>query len=163
MEGTQEEPGLRSICRTLAAFGVAAALCPCRTPAQGRPEFRIDGIVSKSTAVQAGGGVLFPLGTYVRSGLVVGAGITGGKPGFRADFVNAFHVDPFRESRWGPYGAGGFSFRHDEAGKGSNTFLLVLIGVEGPPRNGFSPAFELGLGGGVRAGVILRRAQGRNR
>jgi hypothetical protein len=131
--------------------------------AQGRPEFRGDAIISRTTAVHAGVGVLFPLGTYVRSGLVAGAGISAGEPSFRADLVNLFHVDPFRESRWGPYGGGGLSFRHDNSDSSSNTFLLIVLGLEGPVRHGFSPAFEIGLGGGARAGVVLRRAAARTR
>ncbi len=138
------------------------ALVSAPLSAQGRPELRVDAIVSKTTAVHAGVGVLFPLGTYLRSGVVIGGGIADNSASFRGDLVNLFHVDPFRESRWAPYGGGGLSFRHD-AVNGSNTFLLLLLGLEGPRVNDMATAFEVGLGGGLRAGVILRRAQERTR
>lgn len=162
MEGATEDTGLNSIRASLLIIA-AAASCAAPAIAQARPEVRADAIISHTTAVHAGIGVLFPLGTYVRSGVIAGAGIADNAASFRADFVNIFHVDPFRESHWGPYGGGGLSFRHDNSDSRSNTFLLVVLGMEGPEKNGFSPAFEVGLGGGARAGIILRRARGRYR
>ncbi len=145
---------------TLAA---ALALSATALPGQGRPEFRIDGFFAENTAIQLGVGVLFPLGTYVRSGVIAGAGVSNSRASFRGDFVNLFHVDPFRESRWAPYGGGGFSLRRDNATDESKGFLLLVVGVEGPTGKGYSPAFEVGLGGGVRAGVILRQSRKRTR
>lgn len=124
------------------------------------PEFRVDVIGSQITAIHAGAGILFPVGTYVRSGIVGGAGVAAGGLSARTDFVAAFQLDPFRQSRWAPYAGGGISFRHDSRSRISNrSFLLAYIGVEGARRGKFAQAFELGLGGGVRAGVILRRAR----
>jgi hypothetical protein len=66
-----------------------------------------------------------------------------------------FLLDPFAELSRGMYGGAGFSARRDgdEAWKGS--FLLV-IGVEGAARGRVIPAVEVALGGGLRAGVVLR-------
>jgi hypothetical protein len=44
---------------------------------------------------------------------------------------------------------------------GAKGYLLVFLGLEGPlpngPEPGWVPAVELGLGGGARIGLILRR------
>lgn len=139
------------------------ALASRTVTGQGRPEFRVDGIFSETQAIHLGAGVLFPLGTYVRSGIIAGAGLSGGEPSFRGDFVNVFHVDPFRESRWAPYGGGGISLRHDNATDQSNAFLLLILGIEGPRGKAYAPAIEIGLGGGVRAGIVMRRSGEKSR
>lgn len=125
-------------------------------------EGRLDVIAAHTTAVQAGYGLSVLAGTYVRTGLVVGAGA--GRNGFdaRTDLITRFSFDPFRQSRWAPYAGGGVSGRfRPTADGGTNAYLLVFLGLEGPlPRgqsSGIVPAFELGLGGGARFGVILRR------
>jgi hypothetical protein len=41
--------------------------------------------------------------------------------------------------------------------------LVALLGVEGAPRGGVAPAVELGLGGGARVALALRRARPRLR
>lgn len=125
-------------------------------------EIRADAIVSRWTAVQAGVGVTFPSGIYVRTGLVAGAG--GGGRGFdsRLDLFSRFNLDPFRENRWGFYAGGGVSGRYAErdAPRG-HAYLLLFAGMEGPLRNasiaGWEPAFEVGLGGGARIGIALRQ------
>jgi hypothetical protein len=125
-------------------------------------ELRVDGIFASSGAVHAGYGVSIPAGVYVRTG-IVGA-IGGSTHGFesRADLLARFSLDPFRQSRWAPYGGAGVSgrFRPRSAG-GSHAYLLTYLGIEGPlaaaNRTGWVPAFELGLGGGTRVGIILRR------
>jgi hypothetical protein len=125
-------------------------------------EVRVDGIFARRSGVEAGFGVSIPAGIYVRTGLVGGVGA--GRHGVesRADFISRFSLDPFRQSRWAPYAGAGLSGRfRTSADGGANAFLLVFFGIEGPlsagqPR-GWVPAFELGLGGGARVGLILRR------
>jgi hypothetical protein len=90
----------------------------------------------------------------------VGAGRHGVES--RADFIMRFSLDPFRQSRWAPYAGAGLSgrFRPTDDG-GSKGFLLVFLGLEGPlpdrHLSGWVPALEVGLGGGARVGVILRK------
>ena len=131
--------------------------------AQGRPEVRADAVFSEKAAIYAGAGILFPLGTYVRSGIVGAAGVADGRGSFRADLVNLFHADPFRESRWGPYAGGGLSFRRDSGDPHGKASLFAVLGAEGPGRGGYSPSVEIGLGGGIRAGMVLRRSRERTR
>jgi hypothetical protein len=125
-------------------------------------EGRLDAIIAHTTGVEAGLGLSVPAGIYMRTGLV--AGIGAGRHGVegRTDLISRFSLDPFRQSRWAPYGGAGISGRYrSKLDGGSQAYLLVLLGVEGPlpfgRTSGIAPAFEVGLGGGARVAVILRR------
>ena len=125
-------------------------------------EYRVDALVAHTAGVEAGLGLSVPAGLYMRWGLVggVGAGAHGAEG--RTDFIARFNLDPFRQSRWAPYAGGGISGRYrTERDGGARGYLLVYLGLEGPlalgSTSGFVPAFELGLGGGARFGVVLRR------
>jgi hypothetical protein len=143
---------------------LSPALAGSQIPTQSlQSEIRVDAIFARTGAAEAAYGLTLPAGIYVRNGVVAGLGA--GPDGLegRADLVSRFSLDPFRQSRWAPYGGAGISgrFRPDRAG-GSRGYLLVLLGIEGPlaagNRTGWVPAIELGLGGGARLGVVLRRA-----
>ena len=125
-------------------------------------EARLDAIFARSGAIEAGYGFTVPMGIYIRSGLV--AGIGAGRHGAdgRTDLISRFSLDPFRQSRWAPYAGAGLSGRYrTERDGGSRAYLLVFLGLEGPlplgALAGWVPAVEVGLGGGARVGVILRR------
>ena len=150
-----------------ALLAVAAFVPPTGASAQRaeqklQAEGRIDGIVSEQTAIHAGVGLSVPAGLYMRTGVVLGAGV--GRYGFdsRADLVGRFSFDPLRQSQWAPYGGAGVStrFNSTKAG-GAKGYLLFFLGIEGPVPRGRTAsivrAFEIGLGGGARVGVILRR------
>ena len=132
-----------------------------------RPEVRAD-YLDPLTA-HAGAGVNVPLGTYVRLGLIGGAGTSWrhGAPATsaRADVVARFAFDPFRERRWGPSAGGGLSVRYDhdpdESGRLRGrwrTFIAVFLDLEGRRVGSLAPAVQLGLGGGLRVGLIVRAA-----
>ncbi len=125
-----------------------------------QPELRVDLLAARSSAVQLAAGAVWPAGEYLRLGGDLGAGVAGGTRGpffsTRADFYGRFHPDPRAESRWAPYLVGGGSFRADQRARG-HLYALAAVGVEGPEHHAVVPAFELGLGGGVRAGIVLRR------
>jgi hypothetical protein len=149
----------------LAILGVSGASCPAiaQTTTQGfQSEARLDGIFARTGSVQAGVGVTIPAGIYLRTGLVAGIGAGNGGLEGRSDLVARFSLDPFRQSDWAPYAGAGLSgrYRSAEVG-GSRAYLLVFLGIEGPLRNraspGWVPALEVGLGGGGRVGVVLRR------
>jgi hypothetical protein len=151
----------------LAAILGATAAVPGVTAAQAveqgfQSEFRLDAIFARSSAIEAAYGFTVPAGIYMRSGLV--AGIGAGRHGVegRTDLVARFSLDPFRQSRWAPYAGAGLSGRfRSKLDGGSRAYLLVFLGVEGPlplgERQGWVPALEVGLGGGGRVGVIMRR------
>jgi hypothetical protein len=150
----------------LVALGLAGNL-PVVTGAQVvqqkfQSEVRLDAFFARTGAVEAGYGFTVPAGLYLRPGLV--AGIGAGRHGVegRTDLIARFSFDPFRQSRWAPYGGGGLSGRYrSELDGGSRAYLLLFLGVEGPlplgERAGWVPALEVGLGGGGRVGFVLRR------
>jgi hypothetical protein len=125
-------------------------------------EVRVDGIFARTSGAEAAYGVSIPAGIYVRTGLLGGVGA--GRHGIesRADFISRFSLDPFRQNRWTPYAGAGLSGRfRSRADGGTEAYLLVFLGLEGPlpigQMSGWVPAVELGLGGGARVGLILRR------
>jgi len=125
-------------------------------------EARTDAIISSNSAVHAGLGFTTPAGTYLRTGLVAAAGASENGISGRIDFVNRFHLDPFRESRWAPYAGGGLSSRFDND-RQARFYLLVFAGVDGPATRGRAASVEAGLGGGGRISVIIRRAAAKRR
>ena len=145
---------------------LAAAICIVAASSSGAqgfvPEGRIDAIVSRVSAVHGGFGVTTSLGTYLRSGVVGAAGLSRDGLSGRLDIVNRFHLDPFRESKWAPYAGGGLTARFDD-GHRARAFLLLLVGMDGPVRNGLTTSIEAGLGGGGRLGVIVRRTRAERR
>jgi hypothetical protein len=134
-----------------------------QTPQQPlQVEGRVDAIIARTTGVEAGLGLSVPSGIYMRTGLVAGVGA--GRHGVegRTDLISRFSLDPFRQSRWAPYGGAGVSGRYrTKLDGGSHAYLMIFLGVEGPlalgATSGIVPAFEVGLGGGARFAVILRR------
>ena len=144
---------------TVAAPAAAHSQLP-QQPVQ--VEGRVDAIVARTAGVEAGLGLSVPSGIYMRTGLV--AGIGAGRHGVegRTDLISRFSLDPFRQSRWAPYAGAGVSGRYrTNLDGGSHAFLMIFLGVEGPlalgATSGIVPAFEVGLGGGARLAVILRR------
>jgi hypothetical protein len=148
---------------TLGVTLLVPAATLSQTPQQAlQVEGRVDAIVARAAGVEAGLGLSVPSGIYMRTGLV--AGIGAGRHGVegRTDLISRFSLDPFRQSRWAPYAGAGVSGRYrTKLDGGSHAYLMIFLGVEGPlplgATSGIVPAFELGLGGGARFGVILRR------
>jgi hypothetical protein len=125
-------------------------------------EGRLDGMFARSSGVEAAYGFTVPVGIYVRSGIVAGVGVGRHGAEGRSDFIARFSFDPFRQTRWAPYAGAGISGRYrSELDGGAQAYLLVFLGVEGPlplgELSGWVPALEVGLGGGARVGLILRR------
>jgi hypothetical protein len=126
-----------------------------------QPELRADVIIAHAAAGQMAAGAVGSIGESVRLGGDLGAGVVGGdgrgtRLGTRVDVYGRFHLDPRAQSRWAPYIAAGGSLRADNRSRGQ-LYALAALGVEGPAARGVRPAFELGLGGGVRFGFALRR------
>jgi len=119
-------------------------------------EVRLDGIIARVGAVQLGVGATTVAGNYVRIGMDGALGFSRHGLSGRIDGLARFHFDPFRQSRWAPYGGGGITGRFDK-GERARAYLLVFLGLDGPVSGSVAPSFELGLGGGGRVGVILRQ------
>lgn len=150
------------------ALGLAlGVLCPvpatAQFTAQVRPEVRADVIAGRSTATELAAGLALPVGNYVRLAIGAGAGIARssgrwGQAG-RLEVAGRFVVDPFAERHWTVYGAGGLALLYDRF-EHWRPALTLLFGIEGPFRYPVAPAFEVGLGGGIRAGFAFRRVRG---
>lgn len=169
-------PPLRSMRSFVSASAVARAastsilvlvlLAGARTArAQGpggfQPELRVDGLAPHPDAAQLGAGLEIPFGWYTRLGLVVAggaardSGIVVGSG--RADAIVRFLLDPFRESPWGLSLGGGVSVRYEPL-RGWREYLAVVAELEGSSRGPILPALQVGIGGGARVGIVLRRA-----
>jgi hypothetical protein len=150
----------------LAALAVAAVALPLTARAAAaqrlapRPELRVDGAVGPHGAVLAGAGLAVDAGRAARIALLAGggAGRVRGRwePAGEAQLVGRFLLDPFRQAPRGVYvgaGVGARVVRRDAP----RWLLLGVVGLEPPARGPLVPAVELGLGGGVRAALVLRR------
>lgn len=137
-----------------------------RRPAVMQPTFRADVIAANDPSVMAAAGVQVAGAYNIRLGLEVGAGgvsrAAGWQPAGRADLLLRWLSDPFRASRWGLNAGGGLGVLV-ERGLAPRPVAIITIGVDGPQRGSWLRGVEVGLGGGVRAGVTLRRASGRRR
>jgi hypothetical protein len=156
-------------------IGLTLVISLLASPASGqiaagpRPQIRADLIAGSQPAVQVGAGLQVPLGIYVRAGLdaAVGSRIgevsTSSRLDGRVDLLARFLLDPFRQSRWGFSAGGGLSVRA-EPGERLRPLLLVALDLEGRRSlRGVAPAVQIGLGGGLRLGAILRRVPAASR
>jgi hypothetical protein len=157
----------RALCTVLL---FAAVACTARAQIHSTRlalESRADVFVARTTALHAAAGVNVIAGTYVRIGVVAGGGArridSVWRSSGRVDVVARFHVDPFGESRWGGYAGGGASYFFDRGVPG-RARAVIVIGFEGrSTTRRWVPGVELGLGGGARIGVTLRRARAARR
>ncbi|HZF67516.1 MAG TPA: hypothetical protein VEZ47_05735 [Gemmatirosa sp.] len=141
------------------AAAAEAQLPAARAPAL-RPELRLDGTFGAQGSALAGLGLATDAGRAVRLALTVGGGAArlggGWQPAGGATLVGRFLLDPFRQARRGLYVGGGVGAR--VARRDAPRWLLLgVVGLEPPAGGRIVPAVELGLGGGVRAAVVLRR------
>ncbi|HEX6631152.1 MAG TPA: hypothetical protein VF048_08675, partial [Gemmatimonadaceae bacterium] len=74
----------------------------------------------------------------------------------RAEFVTRFVLDGAGDARWRPYGAAGAGLLLVRGSRGVAR-VHVAAGVEMPPLGRWRPAAEVGLGGGARVALVLRR------
>lgn len=149
------------------ALAALAVLIPAilgaqQTPTRPYAEYRGDAIIARGTAAQLGGGVVLPLGIYVRLGIDAAAGATWRHSqtvgSGRVDAIARFLLDPFRESRLGFSIGGGVSAPIGSGEPSQPPYLTAVVDLEGPRSRGITPALQVGLGGGTRIGVVLRQS-----
>jgi hypothetical protein len=138
-------------------FATALAVVAAHAAAAQSPQAEVRGDVlgPRPYSVQAGVGLIVPLGYYVRAsadaGYAPSANASLVADHWRGDLLARFTLDPFREERCGLSLGGGLSFRR-------HTFLAAVVDLEGPETHGMLPALQVGLSGGIRGALILRRA-----
>ena len=147
------------------ALALPAVLRAQAAPSRWQGEARVDALIARASALHAGAGLSARLSSYVRAGLIAGAGVAwvSGQSAFdaRVDGVGRFLFDPYRQHRRAPYAFGGASARWSrERWRG---YLVAGVGMEGPRVRGFLPAIEAGVGGGVRVGIVARAAPSEGR
>lgn len=129
------------------------------------PEIRADGIVGRGSALQLGAGPVVPVGYYVRIGIIGAAGVVrrGGATlaDERIDVTARYLLDPFRETRDALSLGGGVSLVSEE--RHVRPYLVLVADLEGRRHDAWTPALQLGLGGGARVGVVLRRSRAQAR
>ena len=131
-----------------------------------RPSLRVDALIDRDPGAQVALGVAAPVDYNVRLALDAGVGgvhrTAGVAAAGRLDLTVRWLSDPFRQARWAINVGGGIGERF-EAHRGPRTVAIVALGIEGPGDGAWVPGVEMGLGGGVRAGVTVRRAPRRQR
>jgi len=155
--------------RHAAAFALLAlALAPAARAQQAARrtspplELRADAIDPRSTrngTLQAGVGVNIPLGSYMRLELDGAGGVTRREEvdqhSGRGDAIARFLLDPFAESSWGLSIGGGMSVLFAD-GAQTRGYLVVVADLEAPRIGALVPALQVGLGGGLRVGLVAR-------
>lgn len=121
-----------------------------------QPEIRFDVVGPPPVSLEPGVGVNGRIGNYVRGGFAIGYDARGvnhrSGERWRFDVTARVTLDPFREQRFG------FSFGGGVSHRGSTAYLAALLDIEGPEIVGMLPALQVGVSGGLRGGVVLRRA-----
>ncbi len=150
----------------LALIDAGAQRALAATAMRFRPGVRIDALVDRDPGAQVATGLSVVAAYNTRLSVDVGIGAVQRTSGWRAagrvDLMARVLADPFREARWGAYAAGGVGLR-PESGARPDVVGIIALGVEGPSDGHWVPGVELGLGGGVRMGLTLRRAPLRRR
>jgi hypothetical protein len=126
---------------------------------------RADMVVASRTAVEGGVALVIPAGIYARTSLTGAVGAANYPSGSaavgRAEIVSRFVLDPFRESPYGFSIGGGVGATNIEDGKRWRPYLAVVLDLELQRTARLMPAVQLGLGGGARLGLVLRRSSER--
>lgn len=166
-------PALRPVLGAIAVLLLSAAARPAgaqvapRRSAAGGPtvEGRVEMLAARSTTVQLGAAALWPVSPYLRVGALAAAGVTrgpdaaGGRAASaRAEVVARFTLNPDPAARWRLYGqaTGGVLAIRGNQGR---ALVSASIGAEHAAVGPVRPAIELGIGGGLRVAIALRRSR----
>lgn len=139
---------------------------PTAAVVRWRTAIRADALIDRDAGAQLALGVAVPAAYNVRVAVDLGIGGVHRRDRWRTagriDLLARLLSDPFRQSRWGLTAGGGAGIRLEDGGA-PRMVAIVTVGVEGTSDGSWVPGVELGLGGGVRAGVTLRRVPARRR
>lgn len=145
---------------------LAQRALPAPAAVRWRPSIRADAFFDRDPGAQLAIGLALPAAYNVRLATDVGIGGVSRDGGWRTagrlDLLTRWLSDPFRQSRWGLNAGGGVGLRVED-GTAPRVVAILTLGLEGPSDGPWVPGIEIGLGGGARAGLALRRAPNRRR
>ena len=151
---------------TVLVAAACAALCaPDALRAQQHPvtvpELRLDATSARIPRLDLSGGVVVPVGIYVRLALTAGGGLVKqhgiSEKAARGDAIARFELDPLKQHTHGAYVGGGVSLLGSR-GPHVHAYLALVAALELKQRAGWIPTIEAGLGGGARFGIGVHRA-----
>lgn len=144
----------------------AQRAAPPARPMLLRPALRLDALIDREPGAQFALGMAVASAYNIRLEFDAGVGGVSRSQGWtstgRFDLLARWLSDPFRQSHWGISAGAGIGQRL-EAHRTAATVAIVTLGVEGPSDGRWVPGVEIGLGGGFRAGLTVRRAPLRQR
>lgn len=147
---------------TLLISTIGAASLRAQAVPPSYAEYRVDAIVTRGLAAQAGIGGVTSAGPYARLSLDAAAGPSwrdgSAAMSGRIDALGRFLLDPFRESPVALSLGGGVSVPYRRGDVHLRPYLTAVVDIEGRRRGPVTPALQLGIGGGVRVGVVFRRS-----
>ena len=124
------------------------------------PELRADLTAGDVMSGQVAAGVHVSTGTYVRLAFLGGAGRAWHDDSvgnsYRVEVQGRFHLDPFRDARFGLYGVGGVAATHDPFADWQSR-LVLGAGVDLPAHGHATWSIEAALAGGFRVSITTRR------
>jgi hypothetical protein len=149
----------------LATAMLGAGVARAQNSPPAYPEYRADAVVGRGTTAQLGLGAVIPGGVYARMSVDGGAGATwrdgAAHASGRVDVIARFLLDPFREAPVGLSFGAGVSVPYVAGDAHVRPYLTFVTDIEGRRRGGFTPALQIGLGGGARVGLVLRQSVSR--
>jgi hypothetical protein len=162
----------RLLAAIVAAIAVraAGAQAPQPRPPAATNEARIDARFATNNSIEAGWGYSIPLGVYVRATAIGALGKASTDSGqlssARVEVLSRFLLDPFRESRFGLSVGGGLGLTNsqgfatiDKLGmphRQWEPYLALIADLELTKSAGWQPALQVGLGNGLRVGLLFR-------
>jgi hypothetical protein len=139
-------------------------------------EGRVDARISRSNSVELGWSLIIPASVYVRTALTAAGGYVRRDQRWmresRYEATARFLLDPFRQARYGLSLGGGVGMTNSDGlftapnvvGQQSQRwrpFLAAFADVELRRSAGLTPAIQVGVGSGVRVGLVIRSATNR--
>ena len=139
-------------------------------------EGRVDARFSRSHSVELGWSLIIPASVYVRTAVTAAGGYVRRDQRWaresRYEATARFLLDPFRQARYGLSLGGGVGITNSDGlfntpnvlGQRSQRwrpFLAAFADLELRQAAGLTPAIQVGVGSGVRVGIVVRSATNR--
>lgn len=162
---------------------VAGMVLASRLGAQSGPplprlmnEGRVDARIARSNSVELGWSLIIPASVYVRTALTAAGGYVRRDQQWmresRYEATARFLLDPFRQAHYGLSLGGGVGITNSDGlftapnvlGQQSQRwrpFLAAFADLELRQTAGLTPAVQVGVGSGLRVGLVVRSATGR--